>query len=437
MTVKENKNKPYVEVEKPAGGKENPQFIRILEKYNIRNEGQFLHFGKWVLFVLIVFMELLIVLQHLELTIDNQNWDTFVALMGLVLTLTVVEIAKNFVQQSESNRWTIYIIEALATCSFLSFSEGVYALVLYMLVLTQFYIGAQKFRTSLWMFVTSIPLFMLCYVLQVQIWQGINNIRFVEALRETFGAILALSMHFLSVQICLTFYKQYLQLSAVLKELSENKQELEKAYSVVAEVTALEERQRIAKEIHDTAGHSLTTVIMQTEAAKRLIEKQPEEAKHKIIAANLQAKHALEELRESVHILSGAQEEKTLKDDLENVIHESTDGTGICIRSAIEDISVSKAKHRFLCNTLKEGISNGLRHGGASAFWFELKIYEEKIRFLLSDNGKGLGGKALAAGYGLTTMKERVKSFGGEIYFESAEDEGFEIRLIMPLDKGE
>jgi signal transduction histidine kinase len=151
----------------------------------------------------------------------------------------------------------------------------------------------------------------------------------------------------------------------------------------------------------------------------------------------LQAKHALEELRESVHVLSGAEEEKGLKAALEGVIHESTDGTGICIRSAIEDLTVSTAKYRFICNTLKEGISNGLRHGGASAFWFELKIIDGKIRFLLSDNGKGLNGKALAAGYGLTTMRERVKSFGGEIFFESEEDEGFEIRMMLPLDKEE
>lgn len=425
------------DMENRASDKERPRFIRILEKYDFSNENQFLRFGKWVLFTLIVFVEFLIVLQHLELSIDRQDWATFVALMGLVVTLIVVEVAKNFVAQTESNRWTIYIIEVVAACSFLAFTEGTYSLILYMLVLTQFYFSAPDFKSSLWMFVVAIPLYLICYMLQVQIWKGISDIRTMEILRKTFGALLALCTHFLFVQIGLGFYRQYMQLNAVLKELSKNKQELEKAYSVVAEVTALEERQRIAKEIHDTAGHSLTTVIMQTEAAKRLIEKQPEEAKSKIIAANLQAKHALEELRESVHVLSGAEEEKGLKAALEGVIHESTDGTGICIRSAIEDLTVSTAKYRFICNTLKEGISNGLRHGGASAFWFELKIIDGKIRFLLSDNGKGLNGKALAAGYGLTTMRERVKSFGGEIFFESEEDEGFEIRMMLPLDKEE
>ena len=217
-----------------------------------------------------------------------------------------------------------------------------------------------------------------------------------------------------------------------MQELDASKKELEKAYAVVAEVSALEERQRIAKEIHDTAGHSITTVIMQTEAAKRILEENPAEAKSKIVAANLQAKHALEELRDSVHLLSGNNANQTLKTALENIIHESTDGTGIKIRSSIEEIEVSEAKFRFLCNTLKEGISNGLRHGGATAFWFELKREESSLYFLLSDNGRGAGTK-LTLGFGLSTMQERARSLGGEAYFESLE-EGFELRLALPVD---
>ena len=63
----------------------------------------------------------------------------------------------------------------------------------------------------------------------------------------------------------------------------------------------------------------------------------------------------------------------TLKDMLLDIIHESTDGTGIAVRCDIDDVALCDAKCRFLCNTLKEGISNGLRHGGATAFYFELK----------------------------------------------------------------
>ena len=223
-------------------------------------------------------------------------------------------------------------------------------------------------------------------------------------------------------------------MSKALKELDESKAELQKAYDDLAEVTALEERQRIAKDIHDTAGHSITTVIMQTEAAKLILDKNPEDAKSKIIAANLQAKHALEELRESVHLLSGNPGKQTLENALQGIINESTDGTGIKIRSDIDDIAVSDAKYRFLCNTLKEGISNSLRHGRATAFWFELKEMDGKINFLLSDNGSGVNINEMKEGFGLTGMSKRAESLGGELWFISEPDEGFEIHLTLPAD---
>ena len=241
-------------------------------------------------------------------------------------------------------------------------------------------------------------------------------------------------VHFLLVNFCVRFYRQYIRLTSALKELDESKAELQKAYDNLAEVTALEERQRIARDIHDTAGHSITTVIMQTEAAKLIIDTRPEEAKSKIIAANLQAKHALEELRESVHLLSGVSEKETLKSALESILNESSDGTGIRIRSDIDDISVSDAKYRFLCNALKEGISNGLRHGGATAFWFELKSAGGKLRFLLSDNGSGVALDSLKEGFGLSGLSGRAESFGGEAWFVSEPEEGFEIHLVLPAD---
>ena len=200
------------------------------------------------------------------------------------------------------------------------------------------------------------------------------------------------------------------------------------------EITALEERQRIAKDIHDTAGHSITTVIMQTEAAKIAVDNNPEEAKKRITAANLQAKHALEELRESVHLLSGASKEVSLKERLESVVNESMDGTDIAIRYDVDEITIGDVKARLILNTLKEGISNGLRHGSATAFYFELKEKDERVEFLLSDNGAGMDAGQLKEGFGLSGMHRRAESLGGNVWFETEPDEGFEIHMTLPSD---
>lgn len=406
-------------------------FVRLFGKIQFKNEQQFLFFGKWMVLLLLFIVEMLMILQNLYLFNDPATRYQFICMLVLVGGLTTSEILHFFVFTHPKMRIAFYVIDAVSACLLLFFADGTNPLILFMLALTEFYIGTEKMRVSFIAFGLSLPVYALTYALNGHEWQSLQDV--MQIVRGSLGPVVALIAHFIIVHIAIAFYRQYLKLNRALEELDESKKELEKAYAVVAEVTALEERQRIAKDIHDTAGHSITTVIMQTEVAKRIIDNNPEEAKTKIVAANLQAKHALEELRDSVHLLSGIEDNATLKDSLLSIIHESTDGTGITIRSEIEDIEVSDAKFRFLCNSLKEGISNGLRHGGATAFWFELKEDGGGIRFLLSDNGTGVRGK-IEPGFGLSTMQQRAKALGGELSLRADEEEGFELQLVLPKD---
>ena len=410
-------------------------FLRLFGKYDFRNEKQFVSFGKWLIFIVLMMVEALMLVQSVN-RIDGVGWRVFGCILGLACVLTVLGAVNFFALKSDKGRIFIGFLEMLTAGGFLFVADGTYPIIVYMLVLTKLYIGADKTFPSLAVLGIALPVYALSYALQIYL-RFDGNIRLFNIIIQSIEEVFALLIHYLIVQVALAFYRQFLKLDKALKELDESKKELEKAYEVVAEVTALEERQRIAKEIHDTAGHSLTTVIMQTEAAKMILPEKPEEAKKKIVSANLQAKHALEELRDSVHLLSGSNTNQTLKTQLEDIIHESTDGTGITIRSDIAELTVSPTKARFLCNTLKEGISNGLRHGRATAFWFECKVETGEIHFLLSDNGGGVPIDKLQCGFGLTSMKDRAKSLGGEVSFLSEQEEGFEIHLHLPMDMEE
>lgn len=404
-------------------------FVRLFGKYDFRNETQFILFAKILLYVLLVLVEVLMIWQQTAIWNEKNGKIVLLALLGCTGALTVSESLRLFVFKHEKNL-PFSVISLISACCILFLANGTYAIVIYVVILSELYIGVSKFRSALLIFLLAMPIYTGCYIAKSMM---LGDLGITDILLDSFGAILALTVHFIALHIALGFYRQYLRLQRTLGELDESKKELEKAYAVVAEVTALEERQRIAKEIHDTAGHSLTTVIMQTESAKRIIDENPKEAKAKIVAANLQAKHALEELRDSVHLLSGNTAQNSLKTALQGIINESADGTGISIRSSIEDVTVSPAKFRFLCNTLKEGIANGLRHGGATAFWFECRQEDGRIYFLLSDNGKGAD-KQVQPGFGLTTMQDRANAFGGEVAFESEEGEGFELRVTLPVD---
>ena len=419
--------------ERGEDGKIRAYFERLFSKYDVRNEQQFALFAKWLIFILLCIVQLLILLRHFEYFFSPKGWWKVLPLQVNVAVFTLSEALKLFVVKNKKLSVAFYVLNAVSACAFLFLASGTYALIVYMLVFTEFYTTVKRGKAVVWIYVLCVPIYALIYTARMLAPEAVD-IPLPVLLQESIGAFVLLTTHFLFAQIALAFYRQFLRLDKTLKELNESKKELEKAYAAVREVSVLEERQRLAKEIHDTAGHSLTTVIMQTESAKLIVEDNPEEAKSKIVAANLQARHALEELRDSVHLLSGATAQKSLKDELLSIIHESTDGTGIKIRSDVGEVAASQAKHRFLCNTLKEGIANGLRHGGATAFWFECKQEENKITFLLSDNGKGADGNTVRKGFGLTTMEERARALGGEIAFSSEDGEGFEIRMELPAE---
>ena len=411
---------------------ENPfraYFLRLFGKYDLRNERQFNYFWKCLIFIALVIVVAILALGHIyAFGVD----EVFLLLVCFGGALLIIDGLKLFLSPQGKLRTALYVMEALFAASFMFVTDGGAAMFVYVLVLTELYFTAERTRPSMIFFAAAVPLYLTSYLIRhFYVYQ--TQTELLPFLTDIISSVFTLILHFVVVQVGLAFYRQFLRLDRALTELDESKKKLEEAYAVVAEVTVLEERQRIAKEIHDTAGHSLTTVIMQTEAAKLIVENDPKGAKSKIVAANLQAKHALEELRDSVHLLSGQKGTQTLKAALESIVHESTDGTGITVRSDIEEINVSSAKQRFLCNSLKEGIANGLRHGGATAFWFELKRETDKIKFLLSDNGKGVKAGEWQTGFGLSSMQNRARSFGGEVSFNT--EEGFEFIIVLPQDQ--
>ena len=128
----------------------------------------------------------------------------------------------------------------------------------------------------------------------------------------------------------------------------------------------------------------------------------------------------------------GEYSDVTLKEYLEGILEETANGTYLTVRSKIDDLELTEEAERFISNTLREGISNGIRHGGSTAFLFELKDKGNFVEFLLSDNGSGVDMKNFKEGFGLSGMRAKAESLGGMVHFSSEEGEGFEILLSLP-----
>ena len=406
--------------------------LKILKKYI--SEKNIIQGLRYIILALLVFLCGVIAVASFERGAGLPVILTLASAAALVFSM----VMKIFVMRTFLRKIAWYVIDSLLLLVFTVFSSwGIslvfgssYIFLVYMLVLSEYYLSAPSLRDCAIMFAVNLAAYTVVYIINAVVRNEFGSAFLISS--QYFLVLIVLVLHFIMFNFAMTVSRKNKQIEENLRELEESRNELLRAYEKVEEATVIEERNRIAKEIHDTAGHSLTTVIMQTEAARLAMEKDPARARHCIAAANLQAKNCLEELRLSVHLLSGRRENVTLKEYLEGILDETAEGTSFTVRSKIDDVEMKDEAERFISNTLREGISNGIRHGGSTAFFFELKDMGNYVELLLSDNGAGADMSKFKEGFGLSGMRAKAEALGGMINFSSEPGEGFEIRLSLP-----
>lgn len=406
--------------------------LKILKKYI--SEKNIIQGLRYIILALLVFLCGVIAVASFERGAGLPVILTLASAAALVFSM----VMKIFVMRTFLRKIAWYVIDSLLLLVFTVFSSwGIslvfgssYIFLVYMLVLSEYYLSAPSLRDCAIMFAVNLAAYTIVYIINAVVRNEFGSAFLISS--QYFLVLIVLVLHFIMFNFAMTVSRKNKQIEENLRELEESRNELLRAYEKVEEATVIEERNRIAKEIHDTAGHSLTTVIMQTEAARLAMEKDPARARHCIDAANLQAKNCLEELRLSVHLLSGRRENVTLKEYLEGILDETAEGTSFTVRSKIDDVEMKDEAERFISNTLREGISNGIRHGGSTAFFFELKDMGNYVELLLSDNGAGADMTKFKEGFGLSGMRAKAEALGGMINFSSEPGEGFEIRLSLP-----
>lgn len=404
-------------------------------KFNIYSE-KLITYVKLILIAILVTTEIVVCAQTATRNTGAELILNLTVVIICCVLLAIVETIDSFVIKDFTLKMVFYGIDAALLLVICMFTGNSLLSTLYCVVLTQIYMNIERFRDKLILFAVSCGLYTISFVVGwvlTNIGATILNSAVEIASGVLFG-LLVIALDFIIVQFLLSFYRTNKELSEALKAADESRAALKAASEQLSETIVFEERNRIAKDIHDNAGHSMTTVIMQTEAAKLLIDKDPEEAKNRIISANIQARNALEQMRESVHLLAGRQKTLTLKEELEAIIAQTIDGTDIKVRYDIEESDPGEARYRFICNSLKECLANGIRHGKATAFYVELKNVDGGLKLYISDNGSGAEG-TVKAGFGLMGMIEGAKTFGGDCTFTSIRGEGFEVLVDLPSPK--
>lgn len=220
-----------------------------------------------------------------------------------------------------------------------------------------------------------------------------------------------------------------------LRELNRSRKELEAAHRELLEsskqreqLAIIEERNRLAREIHDTLAHTLTTVVVGLEAGKKLLGKDPARALSELEKSQDQARKGLEEVRRSVRELRPRElDELGFDAALKGLAREFSE-SGVRVELKLEqEFEVSPALELPLYRIIQESVTNSLRHGASARVVVRLKQDYSGLTLEIEDDGKGC--TKLKEGFGLQGIRERAAGFGGRVEFMNRSPHGFLVRI--------
>jgi len=202
----------------------------------------------------------------------------------------------------------------------------------------------------------------------------------------------------------------------------------------------MRERNRLAREIHDTLGHTLTGIIMGTDAGLALFDVAPEESKKRMQVVAQSARDGLTDIRRSIKALRpDALERSTLAQALEGLVENFrlTTSSQIAYFQEAEELKLAPDEEDVLYRVVQEGLTNAVRHGRAERIEIRIARTGDTVTVSVRDNGTGCS--TLKEGFGLRHMRERLEMLGGTLTFgnldKDAEDgyTGFFITVCLTV----
>jgi signal transduction histidine kinase len=223
----------------------------------------------------------------------------------------------------------------------------------------------------------------------------------------------------------------YVQLRTRNHELEEARRTALDYASKVQELAQLEERNRIAHDLHDELGHRLIRLKMMLEAAIRIGGDGRGEAMNLVREVRDQLAGAMDALRSTVRRLKPAEAARA-EYSLETLIGELAGASGAAVRfrAAGAPYPLYPSDAIVLYRNAQEAVTNALRHGEATEVAVELEYAPEELRMTVSNNGALPEGGQLRKGLGLLGMEERARLAGGRL--EMVAGERFAVRTILP-----
>lgn len=241
------------------------------------------------------------------------------------------------------------------------------------------------------------------------------NLLVQPALQDVFNAAIAIVLGAITGIACIS-----------QAETLENERVLKRASVLERQHAALAERERIAHDLHDLLGHTLTMVAVKSELAAKLMDRNPEQAQQEIDDVSKAARGGLQELRAAVYDMTVT----TVEDEIE-MARRALDAAGVAL-SVDDDIPpLNPSLGQALGLTIREAVTNIVRHSRADQAQIRIAADRGELKLTVIDNGIG-SGDAANQGTGLAGVRRRISALGGELAIEGSH--GMRLSVSLPFD---
>ncbi|MEG7381465.1 sensor histidine kinase [Bacillus subtilis] len=361
-------------------------------------------------------------LMYLSIVKEN-NWFEY----AFIAVGAAVYAANHFLQKPETNAIWFCLIDIAVGFSFgfIFPGTGLFIIMLCPVAVAFFLCGFHK-RTA-WSVLCLCSILFLIVLIRTYLMFGNESV--IDHLSSmTFvvfcGVVGKLIRKLLDAQE--TAKQQYQELTESHLALSAAHRELHLYAKQVEELTAIYERNRMAREIHDTVGHKMTALLVQLQLLREWQKRDGQKAEETVGVCETLAREALDDVRLSVRTLQ-TENAPSVIDSLKQLTEDFYKNAGVTTEFAVsgDPATIPLSLHPTLVRTVQEALTNAKRHGGATACSIQLACTTDSISLVIKDDGKGNPEAVL--GFGLLNMKKRTAEHGGMIRFESERDQGFTV----------
>jgi two-component system sensor histidine kinase DesK len=190
--------------------------------------------------------------------------------------------------------------------------------------------------------------------------------------------------------------------------------------------TKIAERERIARDLHDVLGHTLSVIVLKSELAGRLLARDPERARREIADVERISREALAEVRQTI----SSYRQESLKAEFARA-KSLLETAGLVVESHTEKTALTPAQENVLALVLREAVTNVVRHAQAETCRLNLQNLDGACRLEIQDDGRG---GLHTEGVGLRGMRERIEALGGTLRQDAPESQaGTRLTITLPL----